>query len=72
MLFEVAIVENPTKKDAEDNGAMEKLILPPQFVVAKSTEQAAISAIMGNMDQLKDVDKNRMIVHVRPFTEAGL
>lgn len=63
-LFEVAILETPTKKDYED-GIMEKLILPPTAVLAADEQSAAISAVMDNPDI--EVDRQRMEVLVRPF-----
>lgn len=62
-LFEVAILENPTKKEAED-GAIEKLVFGPKAVVAKDSQSAAISAVL---DEQVKVDRSRMAVLVRPF-----
>lgn len=62
-LFEVAILENPTPKEAEE-GAVEKLVMGPKAVVASDQQSAAIAAIM---DEQLDVDKSRIQVLVRPF-----
>ena len=67
MLFEVAIVENPTKKDAEENGALEKVVLQPTTVVAADQQSAGITAIMDNTEAIKECDKSRLQVLVRPF-----
>lgn len=64
-LFEVAIIEKPTKKDAEE-GASEKLIFGPKAVIARDNQSAAIAAVMDG-DVPKDVDRQRMEVLVRPF-----
>ena len=64
MLFEVAILENPTKKEAEEGG-VEKLVLAPKTVLAKDSQTAAIKATQGT--DLGTVDFNRMVVLVRPF-----
>lgn len=64
-LFEVAILEQPTKKEAED-GKSEKLVFGPTAVVAADAQSAAISAVMGT-DSLKEIDKSRMQVLIRPF-----
>lgn len=64
-LFEVAIIEKPTKKDAEE-GASEKLVFGPKAVVARDGQSAAISAVMGG-DVPKELDRQRMEVLVRPF-----
>jgi hypothetical protein len=66
-LFEVAILERPTKKDAED-GKTERLAFGPRPVVAADPQSAAIAAVLdaGNID----VDRQRMEVLVRPFAKA--
>jgi hypothetical protein len=38
MLYEVALIEKPTKKEAED-GQIEKLILPPTPVIARDDKR---------------------------------
>lgn len=65
-LFEVAILEKPTKKQAEEEGAIEKLIYGPKAVVAKDAQSAAIGAAMSG-DIPKDIDLTRTDVMVRPF-----
>lgn len=65
MLFDVAILQKPTKKEAED-GAAEKLVFGPKAVVARDAQSAGIAAVMGSTD-LKDVDMARCEVLVRPF-----
>jgi hypothetical protein len=64
-LFEVAILEQPTKKDAEE-GKAERLVFGPQAVVASDAQSAAIAAVMDNKGGM-DVDRTRMQVLVRPF-----
>lgn len=64
-LYEVAILERPTKKDAED-GSPERLVFGPKAVVARDPQSAAISAVMDG-DIPKDLDRQRMEVLVRPF-----
>lgn len=66
MLYEVAILEKPTKKDAEDNGAVETLVFGPKAVVAADAQGAAIIAVLSGADVSK-IDKTRMQVLVRPF-----
>jgi len=63
-LFEVAILERPTKKEAED-GKSERLVLKPTAVVAADEQSAAIAAVMDNSP--KELDRTRMEVIVRPF-----
>lgn len=62
-LFEVAIIETPTKK-AEEEGAQERLVFGPKAVVAKNAQAAAIVA---SRDMDDDADPGRMEVLVRPF-----
>jgi hypothetical protein len=67
MLFEVAILETPTKKDAEE-GKGERLAFGPKAVIAPDAQAAAIAAVMDvSDDSLKGVDRQRMQVLVRPF-----
>lgn len=64
-LFEVAILEKPTKKEAED-GKGERLVFGPKAVVARDGQSAAISAVLdGGVGA--DVDRQRIEVLVRPF-----
>jgi len=63
-LFEVAILEKPTAKEIED-GASEKLVLPPTSVVANDEQSAAIVAVMDAKDL--NIDRSKMQVLVRPF-----
>lgn len=67
-LFEVAIIQKPTKKEAED-GASEKLVFGPVSVIARDQQSAAINAVMdGSKNQLpSDSDRSRWEVLVRPF-----
>lgn len=63
-LFEVAILEKPTKKEAED-GKVEKLVFGPRAVIAADQQSAAIAAVLDG-DKV-EVDRTRMEVLVRPF-----
>lgn len=65
-LFEVAIVQRPTKKEAEDGG-IEKLLFGPKAVVAKNEQAAAIGAVMGG-ELGADADLTRIDVLIRPFS----
>jgi hypothetical protein len=67
MLFEVAILELPTKKETQEGSGQERLVLKPVFVVAKESQAAAIIAALENSDRLGGVDHSRMAVLVRPF-----
>ena len=64
MLFEVAILEHPTKKDAEE-GKSERLVFGPKAVLGRDAQSAAIVAVMDG--EIKDLDRSRMEVLVRPF-----
>ncbi len=63
-LYEVAILERPTKKESEE-GAVEKLVFGPKAVVARDPQSAAIAAVMGG--EAPKVDMQRAEVLVRPF-----
>jgi len=65
-LFEVAILENPTKKERED-GKAEKLVFGPKAIVANDEQSAGIVAVMNGKPDGLDVDQSRMVVLVRPF-----
>ena len=62
-LYEVAILEKPTKKEAEE-GQIEKLVFGPKAVVARDPQSAAIAAVL---EEAPKIDKSRMEVLVRPF-----
>jgi hypothetical protein len=67
-LYEVAILEQPTKNERED-GMCERLIFGPTAVVAKDEQGAAISAVLDRQDAdgAIEVDRSRMTILVRPF-----
>ena len=66
-LFEVAILERPTVKEAEE-GKAERLVLAPKAVVANDPQSAAITAVLDG--EKLQLDKSRMEVLVRPFAEG--
>lgn len=63
MLFEVAVIEKPTKKETED-GATEKLVFGPKAVIARDGQAAAIKALMGEGSA---INWEKAEVLVRPF-----
>lgn len=65
MLFEVAILEKPTKKEIEEEGKTERLVFGPKAVVANDSQSAAIAAVLDG--EKIEVDRARMTVMVRPF-----
>lgn len=65
-LFEVAIIEKPTKKDAEE-GVSERLIFGPKAIIAKDVQGAGIAAVMSEKDGLDTSHSDRWEVIVRPF-----
>lgn len=65
-LFEVAIIQQPTKKEQEEGTGAEKLILKPTHVMARDAQMAAIIAMRdGAVPQ--DMDLSRAEVIVRNF-----
>lgn len=65
-LFEVAIIQKMTKKEAEDGTGGEKLLFGPKAVLARDAQTAAITAVTGK-DAPQDLDMSRAEVLVRPF-----
>lgn len=65
MLYEVALIRRPTKKEAED-GEVEKLILGPVPVIANDDKSAGAQAVIQHRDKLEG-DLSRVEVLVRPF-----
>lgn len=65
MLFEVALIKTPTKKEQED-GKAEELILAPTAVIASDDKAAAVQAVAQNKDKVPS-DLSRVQVLVRPF-----
>ncbi len=65
MLYEVALIEVPTKQEAE-NGKQERLVLSPTAVIARDDKSAGIQAVMQHKDKLPE-DLGRVTVLVRPF-----
>lgn len=65
-LFEVAIVQQPTKKEQEEGVGVEKLLFGPKAVLAQNDQTAAIVAVTGQ-DAPQNLDMTRAQVLVRPF-----
>ena len=64
-LYEVAILEEPTKKEERD-GVLEKLMFGPTPIIAKNFESAGAVAVMEMGSGVK-INKNKMRIIVRPF-----
>lgn len=64
-MFEVAILEKPTKRETED-GKSERLVFGPKAIVAGDEQSAGIAAVLDSKEQIS-VDKSKMVVLVRPF-----
>jgi hypothetical protein len=65
-LFEVAIIQKPSKKEAEE-GATEKLIFGPKPVMAQNDQGAAIAAVTDKDIASLGLDMTKMEVLIRPF-----
>ncbi len=62
-LFEVAIIQKPKKVKDEEPGP-EILVLSPEFIIAKSDQQAGFQAVR----KLEpSIDLDRCEVLIRPF-----
>ena len=66
MLYWVAAVEEPTKKQKDEEDAQEVVVLQPKIVAAKDDKMAAIKVIRESAE-LKDKNLDRITVVVRPF-----
>lgn len=65
-LFEVAIIQKPTRKEIEEGTGEEKLLFGPKAVLARDNQTAAIRAVTGK-DAPIDLEMSRAEVLVRPF-----
>jgi hypothetical protein len=68
MLYEVAVVQTRTKKEAEEGTGGEKLILPPTAQLAPNENVAAMIACKG-LD-MSALDPNRLQILIRPFVQG--
>jgi hypothetical protein len=68
MLFEVAVLQKPTREQAKE-GVCEKLIFGPHAVVAADDRNAAIAIVIDHAAEFANVAKDRMEVLVRPFAD---
>jgi len=66
-LFEVAIVEIPTKKEVEEGTGEERLVFGPKPIVAMDAQSAALKAVMDAPEDAAKINRARMQVLVRPF-----
>lgn len=65
MLYLVALVQKPTKKEEED-GKQEVLILAPTPVIARDDKSAAVQAVASSKEKITS-DLANVEVLVRPF-----
>jgi hypothetical protein len=65
-LFEVAIIQKPTRKEIEEGTGSEKLLFGPTAVLARDNQAAAITAVTGTGAPV-GLDMARAEVLVRPF-----
>ena len=65
MLYLVALIQKPTKKQEED-GKQDELILAPTPVIARDDKSAAVQAVANSKDKIKG-DLSNVEVIVRPF-----
>lgn len=66
MLYWVAAIIEPTKKEKEETSKMEELVMQPKIIVARDDKDAAIKVVMGE-EGLKGLDKDKLQIIVRPF-----
>jgi hypothetical protein len=65
-LYEVVIIENPTKKERKNNIKPE-ILVGPNLVFGEDEQAVSYETIVNNADLLKDKDANRIEVRIRPF-----
>ena len=67
-LYEVAILEQPTRTE-RDEGLTERLISGPKALVARDAQHAGILAVLDRdeANDLDHLDRSRLMVLVRPF-----
>lgn len=68
MLFEIAILQKPTKKEMEEEGKTEQLIFGPKAFVAKDPQGAVVAAMQSS--EVPKVDPNKVEVLVRFFVSS--
>lgn len=66
MLYWVVIKEVPTKKDKEENGTLDKIVVQPVCVEARDDKDAALRVALDN-EVVKGIDRERLQVVVCPF-----
>lgn len=62
-VFEVLILEAPTKQEQEE-GKLERIVYGPKVVVAKDSFTATLDSVL---DCKEPFDRARMVAKVRPF-----
>lgn len=65
-LFEIAILEVPTKKQMEDEGKKARIVVEPTCILAKD-EQTALMRLAKDGKIPSDADEDRLNVLIRPF-----
>jgi hypothetical protein len=68
-LYEIAIIQQPTKKETEDGIGAEKLLYGPTSILARDEQTALMTAMIGE-NAPKGLDLNRVSVLIRPFADA--
>jgi hypothetical protein len=66
VLFDIVIIEKPTKKQEED-GALEKILFGPKTIPARDKDHAKTLALLHSEFTAGDATKSRVEVIVRPF-----
>lgn len=64
-LYEVAMLQKPTKKEVEEGTASEKLVFGPKAICARDEQGAVVAALLG--DDKPTVEISRLEVLVVPF-----
>lgn len=66
MLYEVAIIKKPSKKEIDEGTGIEVMVMPPTPVIARDPNSAVIAAVTKD-GGVKDFDPHKCEVLVRTF-----
>ena len=68
-VYLVCVLLNPTSKDREESGAVPKIVVQPQAVMAKDANQASMKAYRFVPDEYSAME-DRLEVRLLPFRPA--
>lgn len=66
-IFIAIILEKPFKKEQEEEGKQAKILVDPFVVIADDEDDAVVQALLKKAEEIKDCNKRKLKVFVRPF-----